>query len=78
MVDAATREKRRKMLAATREAFHNIVPMPYVVCWAGNYHNLQFIQAQITISSEDDSVTQTFTEWCLWDTGAHDSEWTLE
>jgi hypothetical protein len=29
-----------------------------------------FIYAQITISSEDDSVTQTFTEWCLWDTGA--------
>lgn len=58
------------MLAATREAFHNTVPMPYVVSWAGNFENLQYIHAQITIHSEDDSFTQTFTEWCLWDTGA--------
>ena len=74
MVDAATREKRRKMLAATHEAFHNTVLMPYVVCWASNHHNLQFIYAQITISSsEDDSFiqnTQTFTEWCLRGTSA--------
>jgi hypothetical protein len=41
--------------------------MPYVVRWAGKYDNLH---AQITISSEDGAFTQTFTEWCLWDTGA--------
>ncbi|KAG8820326.1 hypothetical protein FRC17_010198, partial [Serendipita sp. 399] len=70
-VDPAIREKRRKMLADTRAAFRNEVPTPFVVsCWAGGFDNLQFIQAQVVVSSDDESVTQTFNEWCLWDTGA--------
>jgi hypothetical protein len=52
----AAREKRRKMLAATRAAFNDTVPTPYVVVWAGNFENLQFIRGlEIVILAEDDS-----------------------
>jgi hypothetical protein len=72
--DAAC-EKRRKMLAATRAAFKNTVPTPYVVVWAGNFENLQFIHGlDIVMLAEDDSDhdsdQQVCSEWCLWDTGA--------
>ncbi|KAG8764328.1 hypothetical protein FRC19_006285 [Serendipita sp. 401] len=70
-VDPAVREKRRKLLADTRTAFNNEVPTPFVVyTWAGKFDNLQWIMAQIVVTSDDEASTQTFNEWCMWDTGA--------
>jgi hypothetical protein len=70
-VDPALREKRRQMLADTRAYFNNVVPTPYLSVWAAKYENLQFIAADIEIKSNDGKYSLTFSEWCLWDTGAH-------
>jgi hypothetical protein len=68
--NALGRERWRQLVAAAREGFNNTVPMPYILCWASRWEDLQFTQAEIKVLSDGESATQTFSEWCLWDTGA--------
>ena len=45
--------------------------MPYVNVWIHAFENLQFIQANVLVASDDEEYEQEFTNvWCLWDTGA--------
>ena len=70
---SAISQKRRKLLELTRASFPDgKVPMPYSVnVWLSPFENLQFIQATVVVTSDDEQHQQDFTDvWCLWDTGA--------
>jgi hypothetical protein len=68
----AKSEKRKKLLELTRSSFPDgQVPTPYVNVWISAFENLQFIQATVLVTSDDEAHEQEFTDvWCLWDTGA--------
>lgn len=65
-------EKRKKLLELTRSSFPDgEVPTPYVNVWIHAFERLQFIQATVLATSDDEEHKQEFTNvWCLWDTGA--------
>jgi hypothetical protein len=69
---SAKSEKRKKLLELTRSSFPDgEVPTPYVNVWIHAFENLQFIQATVLVTSDDEEHEQEFTNvWCLWDTGA--------
>jgi hypothetical protein len=69
---SAKSEKRKKLLELTRSSFPDgEVPTPYVNVWTHAFENLQFIQATVLVTSDDEEHEQEFPDvWCLWDTGA--------
>jgi hypothetical protein len=75
---ARARERRRKMLALTKAAFPDLrVPTPFVSVRANETPSfpMPFVRASLVIEQydKDDSCSDFFDTWCLWDTGAQSS-----
>ena len=66
------KSEKRKLLELTRSSFPDgEVPTPYVNVLIHAFENLQFIQATVLVTSDNEEHEQEFTNvWCLWDTGA--------
>ncbi|KIM64809.1 hypothetical protein SCLCIDRAFT_1212888 [Scleroderma citrinum Foug A] len=75
---AGARERRRKMFALTKAAFPDLrVPTPFVSVRANEIFPfpMPFVRASLIkpCDEDEDSCTDIFDTWCLWDTGAQSS-----
>ena len=75
---AGARERRRKMFALTKAAFPGLrVPTPFVSVRANEIFPfpMPFVRASLIkpCDEDEDSCTDIFDTWCLWDTGAQSS-----
>jgi hypothetical protein len=76
---ARARERRHKMFALTKATFPDLrVPTPFVSVRANEnpWFPMPFVRADLAIKpydGDDDSLTDIYDTWCLWDTGAQTS-----